>query len=551
MKRMKKAFGIFAVLVLSQFVVKAQSIADAVRAIEVEQFDKAKNILRNLSNNPTTAAEALYYLGDAYIKTAEIDSARMTFSRGVEAYPSSYFNHIGVGRIQLFEGNAAAAKANFDKAIAVSGGKDHKTYLNIGLAWMEFDKKDLDQAKIALDKAVELTKKNKDAFVFAALGDYYLEKVDGTNAVNNYNEARNINKNFAYAYVREGQIYKRALSYQPALDAMQKAIDIDPNYAPAYRELAELYYSTGQFEKAIDMYKNKYIALTDVSCNSRYRYAQFLFLTKDYTKTTNELNAILSTCEPRPIMYRLLGYSQFENQNFNDALVAMEKFFATQPQNRIITSDYEYLGRIQSKLGKDSLAIVTLEKAIAADPSKTDLYGVIAEMHFRARNFVPAIAAYEKKFANIDRISPVDYFFYGQSLYFNQNYAKADTAFDGLISVQPNFINGYLYKARIQTQLLTEASVDKYPAKQHYEKVLQLGLAEPERYKRAIIEAYKYLGDYYFNTNNLCQSKACWTKILELEPGDQQAIDVLKAAELARITPCDLNIASLPTGGGK
>ncbi len=551
MKRMKKALGIFAVLVLSQFMVKAQTIADGVRAIEVEQFEKAKSILRNLTNNPTTAAEAHYFLGDAYIKTAEIDSARLIFTRGVESYPAFSFNHIGMGRINLSEGNASLAKSNFDKAVAVSGGKDHRTFLYIGSAWMEFDKKDLDQAKIALDKAIDLTKKNRDAFVFSALGDYYLEKNDGTNAVANYNIARNINKNFAYAHVREGQIYKRALSYQPALDAMQKAIDIDPNYAPAYRELAELYYSSGQVGKAVDIYKNKYIALTDVSCNSRYRYAQFLFLAKDYTNTTNELNAILTSCEPRPIMFRLLGYSQFENENFDAALKAMEKFFVTQPQNRIITSDYEYLGRIQSKLGQDSLAIVTLEKAIAADPTKSDLHGVIAEMHFRARNFEPAILSYEKKFASLDKISPVDYFFYGQSLYFARQYLKADSAFDGLIASQPNFINGYLYKARIQNQLKSETDVNTYPAKPHYEKVLQLGLGEVDRYKRAVIEAYKYLGDYYYNTNNLCQSKACWTKILELDPNDAQALQVIKADELVRVTPCELNIASLPTGGGR
>ncbi|MBK7389848.1 MAG: hypothetical protein IPI23_12500 [Bacteroidetes bacterium] len=43
-----------------------------------------------------------------------------------------------------------------------------------------------------------------------------------------------------------------------------------------------------------------------------------------------------------------------------------------------------------------------------------------------------------------------------------------------------------------------------------------------------MVEAYKYLGYYYYLNKDIEMSKVYWNKVLLLDPTDKQAIDVLK-----------------------
>lgn len=514
----------------------AQSVKDVQKAIDNEQFERAKSFTRSLINAAATQAQGHYFLGDIYLKTGETDSARLAFQSGISTNPKYSLNHIGIGKVLLQEGKLNEAATKMQEAIDISGDKDYLTFLVAGQALVDAPKKNLPLAKTYLDKALSLN--NKDPYVFSALGDYYLELEDGSKAVSNYEAARNVNKAFVYSYVREGNIYKRAYNYQASIESINKAIEIDPNYAPAYRELAELYFRSGQLTKAIDTYKNQYMSRTDASCNSQRRYAEFLFLAKDYENAIQEIQKQINTCDARPVMYRLLGYSQYEKGELSAAENSLTKFFKLQPQDKVLFSDFDYLVKTQIKLGKDSLALKTVQDALLYDPSNTDLNGIVGEIQFRARNFPAAVAAYEKKFAGNTKFEPVDNFFYGQALYFDKQYLKADVVFSNLIKEQPNFINHYLYKGRIQATL--NADNGTYAAKEFYSKVIQLGETDVNRFKRAVIEAHKYMGDYYFNTKNMCKAKATWQLILELEPTDEQAKQVLASKEMASVTPCSL-----------
>ena len=45
------------------------------------------------------------------------------------------------------------------------------------------------------------------------------------------------------------------------------------------------------------------------------------------------------------------------------------------------------------------------------------------------------------------------------------------------------------------------------------------------KYKTYVLEAAKYLGDYYVNSasKDLIKAKECWVIVIELEPEDKQA----------------------------
>ena len=62
----------------------AQSLADAKKAIDAEQFQKAKSMLKNLVVTQSTKDENYFYLGWVYIKQDYPDSAKGGFPKGIE-----------------------------------------------------------------------------------------------------------------------------------------------------------------------------------------------------------------------------------------------------------------------------------------------------------------------------------------------------------------------------------------------------------------------------------------------------------------------------------
>src|SRR4051812_6245947 len=93
----------------------AQSLPDAKKAIDAEQYQKAKSMLKNLTVTQPTKDENFFYLGWVYLKQDYPDSAKTAFNKGLAANPKSALNVAGLGAVDLLDNNAPSASANFDK----------------------------------------------------------------------------------------------------------------------------------------------------------------------------------------------------------------------------------------------------------------------------------------------------------------------------------------------------------------------------------------------------------------------------------------------------
>ncbi|UKJ07722.1 tetratricopeptide repeat protein [Solitalea lacus] len=531
MKMIKKALNITVALFCIAGFAYGQSINDVRKAIEVEQYEKAKAMLSKLASNPATTAESYYYMGDVYVKTLEFDSAQVFFDKGVAANPQFGLNYVGQGKLSILKKNFVSAKPLFDKAIALGQKeKDYRPYLETAkayaLAGEEGDAASIETAIAYIEQAKKIASKNPE--VYTTLGNAYLLKKDGNNAIANYNKALELDKNYVAAYVAQSHIYRGAQNYESSLAPLEKAISIDPNYAPAYRELAELYAVSGQYAKATETYKNKYLPLTDASCNSNTRYASVLFLAKQYQSAYDQINLLLKTCQVKPVMYRLLAYSAYEIKKPTEALEAMNTFFQKQPESNVITQDYEYMAKILSDNKKDSLAIAYMQKALVKDPSKIDLYPLLGKMSYLSKQYPTAIKAYDSYFAipNVKK-QPVDYLYYGLSAMRVENYKKADSAFLKVTELSPTYIQGYLYRGQANAAQDKDSKLGL--AKPYYEKVVELGEADKQKNAKYLIEAYDYLGSYaYLVQNDLTAAKSFYNKVIEIDPANQKALEVIK-----------------------
>ena len=222
----------------------------------------------------------------------------------------------------------------------------------------------------------------------------------------------------------------------------------------------------------------------------------------------------------------------------------MEKFFSKTTPDKILASDYEYYGKILSKLGKDSLAILKLKIAIENDTTKSELYGEIGSVYYKIKKYPEAVINYMKKIALGRGINVNDYNYLGRSYYFSSQFGKADTAFMEVVNRQPDLALGYLWRGKANSQL--DPKNEKFLAKGFYETyLLKMKPEEKDKSKKDIEEAYAYLGYYYFVQKDYAASKFCWQNVKDLNVNkeyQEKAKKALNEPNVKSATPRDITI---------
>jgi len=566
MKISKKAITLNVGLVLMGSAVFAQSLNDAKKAIDAEQYQKASSMLKALTTSQASNGDNFYNLGLVYLKTGYIDSARAVFNKGITADAKNAANYAGLGEADLLSNNPTSAKTNFDKAVAAAP-KDYKTYLAIGKAYLAQDKPgddvskpDFANALANLTKADELDAKDKDAEVFIGLGDAYALQKKNSEAIGPYFRVADIDPTNRRATTQVGKMYKESRAFAEGEEELKKVIAADANYGPAYRELGELYLQWSSFgtdkekaAKGVEYYK-KYLDLTDKSLESQLRYMQFLFYAKDYQALEQVASSIqVPANDPKGlIVSRLKGWSAYENKNYPQALTNMTEYFAKQKDTtKLLGFDYLYLGKAQLKAGQDSLALINITKAVAKDSSNTDALAEVAKTFFDAKKYAKSAAIYDKVIAASPNGKGVlySYFYDGLAYYFEYatQYSakknpskdllvKADSSIAKVAQLSQETTDAYLYRARINN-LLDDDKAPKGLAIPFFETFVKKVTEKPELVTanaKKLSEAYDNLGGYYFNTDK-AKAKEYFDKSVAVYPSGTFAAAKLK--ELAAPAP--------------
>ncbi|TKC05169.1 tetratricopeptide repeat protein [Pedobacter frigoris] len=558
MKMTKKAITLSLGLVVMGSASFAQSLDDAKKAIDAEQYQKATTMLKSLVQSQSKKGDNYYYLGEVYLKRDYIDSARAAFNQGITADTKYALNYVGLGHADLMDNNAASAKTNFTKALEMASRKDHTPNLYVGKAYLAIDKPDFESALPNLQKADEIDAQDKDAETFLALGDYYALQRKNSEALSAYMRALSINAGLHRATVQIGKMYKESRAFPDSETELKAVVTADPNYGPAYRELAELYRQWADFEPANAAAKNaeaitnykKYLDLTDKSYESRLRYAQILFYAKDY-KTLEEETSAIATMNPNDpknlIVLRLRGYSAYENGNYPQSLQFMNDFFAkVKDTARVIPEDYLYLGQAQLKNQQDSLGIINVTKALQKDSSKAVVLADLAKSYYDAKNYEKAVSTYEiaNRFNPNGKGSLYNLFYQGVAsyIYYAKGYAaktnpskevlkKGDAALANLLKTSPSTVDALMYRARINDYLDNEKEPTglKLPFYQQYLDTVETKTDQSAVMKRNMVEAYNQIAGFAAYKEDKAKAKLFWDKTLALEPANAIALEGIKS----------------------
>lgn len=550
-------FKIFSLaLVASASVAKAQDINQAKKAIDAEQFEKAKSLLKSIIKAKPSDGEANFVLGNVYLNQAIVDSAKIYYLNGLEAADHKNLNYIGLGQLDLDAKNAASAQANFGLATKDMKRKDVNEFIYIGRAYMNSTNPDYTNAVASLKKALLLEPQNATALL--AIGDAYYGANNQNDAYKAYRDAFTADPTLLRAKMQLGVLLKGAKSYDEAIKSFNEVIALDANYGPVYRELAETYYkwarnkpSTRQvnYQKAIQNYE-KYLSLTDYSMNSRMRHADFLILVEDYKALEKEANKMIELDKVNPRIYRYLGYSAYENGNYDIAIKSLEDYMKV-PSNKVIAKDNLYLGFAKIKKGTDAAGVVEpaafdaglaeIKKAVAVEPLAVEDLGDFGKDLFGKKQYNQAAAIYELSTTNTEQKNYLnDNVYYGISLYYaNANkektaidaagLAKADAAFDRVLVASPTYDEAYLYKGRINNLLEKDDLIIKN-YQEYITKTTAKGaeeLAKPATVKK-VVESYNSIGAAYANTDK-AKAIEYFNKSLVLDPTNAYAAQSVKA----------------------
>jgi tetratricopeptide (TPR) repeat protein len=547
-----KIFGF--VLLASVSISNAQDLNPAIKAIDAEQFASAKSMLKSIIQAKPDNGKACFLLGNVFFQEAVKDSAKLYFQKGLLGAEGQNLNYIGLGQLDLDNGNVADAQIKFDLATKKIRKKDTQEYVYIGRAFMNIEKPDYKNALVFLNKAKLVNP--MDAQVQLALGDAFYGDRNQNEAYAAYRDAFQADNTLIRAKMQLGVLLKGAKTYDLALKAYNEVIDLNPNYGPVYRELAETYYKWGRnkpskseeyMKTAIGFYE-KYLSLTDYSLSSRMRHADFLILVKDYAALEIEAQKMIEMDKVNPRIYRYLGYSAFENGNIDLAIKSLENFVSN-PTNKIIAKDYLYLGLSKIKKGTSldgltidaiafDLGIADIKKSIEMEPLAVEDLNEIGKKLFSQKFYKESALIFELGTLNAESKNYVDdNIYYGLSIYYSNNkkdvkpdvvaLQKAVNAFLNVINASPTYQDAYLYSARTNSLMGNDEMTIKY-YDTYISKVSEKGpeeLVKPAVVKK-IIESYNTIGASYANTDKV-KAKEYFEKTLVIDATNAYAIQSL------------------------
>jgi tetratricopeptide (TPR) repeat protein len=514
----------------------AQTLNDGLQALDFDRYEHARSIFTSLTQQEPANGVNYYYLGQAYFNLYKSDSAAWAYNKGISADPNNMMNYVGLGELALDAEKKAEAKVQFDKALSFSRAKDGKIRdINalrlVAASMVSTDTKMTDEAVGYIQQAYEMDKKNYEVLVTA--GDVYLEKNEGGKAATMYENAIAVQKNNPKAYTKVSNIWLRVKNAEATKTELDRALAINPNYAPALKNLAEFYSQSKQYVKAKEAFL-KYLQNSESSSANKARYARILFRNKEYAEALTVINDLQQTDKSDVYLYRLAGYSYYEVGNdtkdtskFRPGVAALNYFISHIDSTKLLSNDYEYLGKLYSRIPEeDSLAIVYINKAIATDPNKIELYKEAGMIYNRVKKFDLAIVAFESYISKTSKVLPADYYLLGMASYFGKQFGKADSAFSKLIEVKPDYAEGYLWKGNANAFIDPDAKTTV--AKESYEKFITLTEANPDKYKKNLITSYNYLGKYAIKKDDNATAKSYFNKILALDPDNKEVKEYMK-----------------------
>ena len=546
----------------------AQTHADGMTAMQLEDWDKAITIYSAIAKANPTDQVALLTLANAYLAKGDKANSEKSIDAAFNAKPEGAYALVANGRKALLRNDDTEATNQFRKA-AKNAKKDVTAYRLIGESYFFYlspgsKRPNLTRAETELKAALDVS--GKDFATLMALGYCYKEMPNGGLAAQYYEYAEAIEPKNPLAKLMLAKVYKAAKLPEKFEINVNKSIAVSPTFTPALRAKAEHFYFGRKWPEALQAYKDLVANGAEVTIEDEMQLANTLYINKDCKATSELVEKILKKDGTKNYLRRLQAYCDYENGEFQRGLEILNDYFKVVTPDKILPSDYLYLGRLQLKSKGDTMvAITNLQKSIQLDTNGASwgLNKEIAELLYSRKDYCGAVQAYTLYLDSVpknDQYYVSDTYKQGLAQFYCKDdtlrYEKAEAIFKKVAELVPKSGLGWFWAGKAAAR--QDPDVEAHPeligefgkAKTYFETYVGLGLDKVKN-KKDLIDAYSYLAYYYYNKGDAANVKANCLPILELDPTNETAIELMKAVESGAIVPVPVPAPTPGNGGGK
>jgi tetratricopeptide (TPR) repeat protein len=524
----KIKLGIVAVILLMSNLVFAQTWQEGRKQISYQRNQSAVSTLEKVVAANPGSAEAQYWLGQAYIKSGQLEKAKEVYRKIlVGDLGSNPLLLVGMGHVELLEGKKTDARSRFETAISLSKGKDVAVLNAIGRA--NTDKNgDVDYAIEKLNQATTV-KGFKEPDVYVNMGDAYRKKNDGGGAVSSYQKALTIDPRYAEASYKIGKVYYTQGKDQEEVFSryFNEAIASDPNFAPAYYDFY-VYFFFRDVNKARN-YFAQYKPLADKGAALDYEEASLSFASGDFkdavAKSTELLNKYGNDADAR--LYRLRGYSNWKLGDSATAIKDFETFFSKAKEEEIVPDNWMVAAELAAKFPERQANFERyVNAAIAMDTSakgKADLARKAVDIFKKAGNANKSAEWALRVLTLTPTVSKVDLFNAGYENLKAGQLLRSDSVFKVYKEKYPDDTYGYYWSYRALSGI--DTTMEQGLAIPDATKFIQIAELDKAKNKTTLITAYGYVAGYYANIKKDFPTAIQYIdKIIEIDPANTDAI---------------------------
>jgi Tfp pilus assembly protein PilF len=355
--------------------------------------------------------------------------------------------HNNRGVMALDDGEVDAAIADFEKALATSGGEAGGSMVRTNLARAWLQKGDPDRAAGLATQALAADPRNKQAeSILAAIA---MKRGDLAEAERRLRRALSIDPSFVQARSQLARLHLQRGEDETALAELRRVVAIAPLSPVEYNSIGNIHRQRGRIDRAMEAYREA------LRCDAQYIGA-----------------------------YNNLGLCLQEKGKLDEARALYEKALAIRPENPILRNS---LGTLLALQGRKDQAAAEFERAVKADAGWPVAQGNLATTLFELGRFEEARAAFAR-WTEIEDGSIEPRLGLALSLLMLQRRDEATAQFEEVLRRDPGNL-----RARIALGETCLRSGDLERARTNLEAALRLDARIP-RVHNSLGEAYLGLG---------------------------------------------------------
>lgn len=508
------------------------TILEAKHLLQIENIDKAKELVQILIDKWPEDISFLYNMGQIELALEETEKAEQYYKKVLELNPNHISSHIGMGHCNLKYGELEKALEYYSYVqdlypynnyiINCVGHvnelltEKYKSQLEqepenfkilFELACVYFDLNNYELCKETAEK-IEVSDDNKLRY-FNLMGRLYYELSDFKTALNYLNQLLELCPDDKYklsVYIQIGIQYKCLKDYDKALDYYDKALEINPDNWKVMSNKANIFNILGKYEEAVEIY-SKAIELNNCIAHLYTNKAKALYYLNKYREALDNCdisNNIYSYSVDTYLIQIKIYYDVKNYEAVIDIIKIVEEYEIENSEVKL------YKARTLNNLKKEEEAKKIFLELLKEDDKNADVCYYFACFNNDIEKYEAALYYINKSI----KLKNETYKYYLRGLLHKKmkRYKESLKDYNIIIKREPEDISVYNNRGLVYEELNNYKLAEK-----DYKKVLALNPYHST--------ANNNLGELYEKLNRYEEALECYTKQLQIEEDDYYYIN--------------------------